>query len=56
MRAEHLMLSIGKHPRLLMEEGGDQVMIDTFARGVGTGGGSFFPASGCVQVPRFQAR
>ncbi len=31
LRAEHLMLSIGKHPRLLLEEGGDQVMVDTFA-------------------------
>jgi len=43
LRAEHLMLSIGKHPRLLMEEGGDQVMIDTFARGVGQVAEAFFP-------------
>ncbi len=43
LRAEHLMLSIGKHPRLLMEEGGDQVMIDTFSRGVGQVAEAFFP-------------
>jgi len=43
LRAEHLMLSIGKHPRLLLEEGGDKVMIDTFARGVGQVAEAFFP-------------
>ena len=43
LRAEHLMLSIGKHPRLLMEEGGDQVMIDVFSRGVGQVAEAFFP-------------
>ena len=43
LRAEHLMLSIGKHPRLLLEEGGDQVMVDTFARGVGAVAEAFFP-------------
>jgi pyruvate,water dikinase len=43
LRAEHLMLSIGKHPRLLLEEGGDQVMIDTFAKGVGQVAEAFFP-------------
>jgi pyruvate,water dikinase len=43
LRAEHLMLSIGKHPRLLMEEGGNQVMIDTFAKGVGQVAEAFFP-------------
>jgi pyruvate,water dikinase len=43
LRAEHLMLSIGKHPRLLLEEGGDQVMIDTFSRGVGQVAEAFFP-------------
>lgn len=43
MRAEHLMLSIGKHPRLLLEEGGDQVMIDKFANGVGQVAEAFFP-------------
>ncbi|MEJ2068557.1 MAG: PEP/pyruvate-binding domain-containing protein, partial [Deltaproteobacteria bacterium] len=43
LRAEHLMLSIGKHPRLLLEEGGDQVMVDTFARGIGAVAEAFFP-------------
>jgi len=43
LRAEHLMLSIGKHPRLLLEEGGDQVMIDTFSRGIGQVAEAFFP-------------
>lgn len=43
LRAEHLMLSIGKHPRLLLEEGGDREMIDTFANGVGKVAEAFFP-------------
>jgi len=43
LRAEHLMLSIGKHPRLLLEEGGDQMMVDTFSRGVGQVAEAFFP-------------
>lgn len=43
LRAEHLMLSIGKHPRLLMEEGGEEVMVDTFARGIGQVSEAFFP-------------
>jgi pyruvate,water dikinase len=43
LRAEHLMLSIGKHPRLLLEEGGDQVMINTFASGVAKVAEAFFP-------------
>jgi pyruvate,water dikinase len=43
LRAEHLMLSIGKHPRLLLEEGGDQVMVDTFSRGMGEVAEAFFP-------------
>jgi pyruvate, water dikinase len=43
LRAEHLMLGIGKHPRLLLEEGGDKVMIDKFAQGVGQVAEAFFP-------------
>ncbi|NVL91048.1 MAG: phosphoenolpyruvate synthase [Desulfobacterales bacterium] len=43
LRAEHLMLSIGKHPRLLLEEGGDQVMVDTFSGGIGQVAEAFFP-------------
>ncbi len=34
LRAEHLMLSVGKHPRLLIEEGGERLMVDKFAAGV----------------------
>src|SRR5438445_6160469 len=34
LRAEHMMLSVGKHPRLLIEEGGGQKMMDAFAEGV----------------------
>ncbi|HZD13141.1 MAG TPA: phosphoenolpyruvate synthase, partial [Candidatus Binatus sp.] len=34
LRAEHMMLTVGKHPRLLIEEGGGQKMIDAFAEGV----------------------
>jgi pyruvate,water dikinase len=43
LRAEHLMLSIGKHPRLLIDEGGENVMIDAFARGIGEVAEAFFP-------------
>lgn len=43
LRAEHLMLGIGKHPRLLLEEGGEKVMIDTFSNGVGQVAEAFFP-------------
>src|SRR6266516_4782291 len=35
LRAEHMMLSVGKHPRLLIEEGGGQKMVDAFAEGAG---------------------
>ena len=34
LRAEHMMLSVGKHPRLLIEEGGSEKMVDAFAEGV----------------------
>ncbi|MBM4140775.1 MAG: phosphoenolpyruvate synthase [Nitrospira sp.] len=43
LRAEHLMLSIGKHPRLLLEQGGERLMIDKFAGGVGQVAEAFFP-------------
>lgn len=43
MRAEHLMLSIGKHPRLILEEGGAKDMVDKFANGVGQVAEAFFP-------------
>ena len=34
LRAEHLMLSVGKHPRLLIEEGGGEKMVNSFAEGI----------------------
>src|SRR2546422_20081 len=34
LRAEHMMFSVGKNPRLLIEEGGGQRMVDAFAEGV----------------------
>src|SRR2546425_9027187 len=34
LRAEHMMLSVGKHPRLLIVEGGGEKMVDAFAEGV----------------------
>src|SRR5437867_3060953 len=34
LRAEHMMLSVGKHPRLLIDEGGGQKMVAAFAEGV----------------------
>lgn len=43
LRAEHLMLSIGKHPRLLLEEGGNKVIIDTFSKGIAQVAEAFFP-------------
>lgn len=43
LRAEHLMLSIGKHPRLLIEEGGESVMIERFAEGIRQVAEAFYP-------------
>ncbi len=43
LRAEHLMLGIGKHPRLLLEEGGEEIMINRFSNGVGQVAEAFFP-------------
>src|SRR6058998_2569690 len=34
LRAEHMMLSVWKHPRLLIEEGGGEKMVNAFAEGV----------------------
>ncbi len=34
LRAEHLMLNVGKHPRLIIEEGGEEKMVEAFAEGV----------------------
>jgi pyruvate,water dikinase len=43
LRAEHMMLGIGKHPRLLIEEGGEQLMIDKFAEGIAQVARAFHP-------------
>jgi pyruvate,water dikinase len=43
LRAEHMMLGIGKHPRLLIEEGGEQFMIDKFAEGIAQVAKAFSP-------------
>jgi pyruvate,water dikinase len=43
LRAEHMMVSIGKHPRLLIEEGGEQKMIDAFAEGIRKVAQAFYP-------------
>jgi len=43
LRAEHLMVSVGKHPRLLIEEGGEQKMIDAFAEGIRQVAQAFYP-------------
>ena len=43
LRAEHLMLSVGKHPRLLIEEGGAEKMVNAFAEGIRKVAQVFFP-------------
>ncbi|MEM3521893.1 MAG: phosphoenolpyruvate synthase [Candidatus Bathyarchaeia archaeon] len=43
LRAEHLMLSVGKHPRLLIEEGGTEKMINSFAEGIRKVAEVFYP-------------
>ncbi|RMG70879.1 MAG: phosphoenolpyruvate synthase, partial [Nitrospirae bacterium] len=43
LRAEHMMLSIGKHPRLLIQEGGQQLMIDAFSKGIAQVAEAFYP-------------
>jgi len=43
LRAEHMMLSVGKHPRLLLEEGGAEIMVEKFTDGIKTVAEAFFP-------------
>ncbi|MEM2003299.1 MAG: phosphoenolpyruvate synthase [Nitrososphaerota archaeon] len=43
LRAEHLMLSVGKHPRLLIEEGGEEKMVEAFAEGIRMVAQAFYP-------------
>src|SRR6266581_161445 len=51
LRAEHMMLSVGKHPRLLIEEGGGQKMVDAFAEGVRKVGEEFKLTNVHVMLP-----
>lgn len=44
LRAEHLMINIGKHPRKLIEDGGEQEMIDQFAEGIRKVAEAFSPS------------
>lgn len=34
LRAEHMLLGIGKHPRKLLEEGGEELMMEKFSEGI----------------------
>jgi len=34
LRAEHLMLTVGKHPRLVIDEDGEEVLIKAFSDGI----------------------
>ena len=43
LRAEHMMLSVGKHPRLLIEEGGEELMVEKFAEGIAKVAKAFAP-------------
>lgn len=43
LRAEHMMIEIGKHPRKLIEEGGADKMIDAFADGIRKVAEAFYP-------------
>ncbi len=43
LRAEHMLLTIGKHPRKLLEEGGEDRMIDEFSDGIRTVADAFSP-------------
>jgi pyruvate,water dikinase len=43
LRAEHMMLSLGKHPRLLLEEGGADIMVEKFAEAIKEVAAAFFP-------------
>ncbi|KXA98123.1 hypothetical protein AKJ37_01280 [candidate division MSBL1 archaeon SCGC-AAA259I09] len=45
LRAEHMLLTIGKHPRKILEEGGEDLMIEQFSEGVRTVAKEFSPKS-----------
>ncbi len=43
LRAEHMLLTIGKHPRKLIEEGGEERMMEEFMKGLKTVADAFSP-------------
>ncbi len=43
LRAEHMLLGIGKHPRKLIEEGGGELMVNSFAEDLRTVCEAFYP-------------
>lgn len=43
MRAEFMASEVGKHPKLLIKRGGDQLFISTFAKGLEKVAKSFYP-------------
>ncbi|MEM3568865.1 MAG: phosphoenolpyruvate synthase [Candidatus Jordarchaeales archaeon] len=43
LRAEHMMVTIGKHPRKLIEEGGENLMVEKFAEGIRKVAEAFYP-------------
>lgn len=45
LRAEHMLLTVGKHPRKILEEGGEELMIEQFSNGIRTVAEAFSPKS-----------
>ncbi len=45
LRAEHMLLGIGKHPKKLLEEGGEDLMIEKFSDGIRRVAGAFAPGA-----------
>lgn len=45
LRAEHMLLGIGKHPRKLLEEGGEDLMIEKFSDGIRKVAEAFAPGA-----------
>ncbi|MFP4005260.1 MAG: phosphoenolpyruvate synthase [Candidatus Hadarchaeia archaeon] len=45
LRAEHMLLNIGKHPKKILEEDGEEKMIEQFSAGVRTVAEAFSPKS-----------
>lgn len=43
LRAEHMLLTIGKHPRKILDEGGEEKMKEEFSNGIRTVADAFSP-------------